>query len=200
MSKQSTASRFTLFVLILIGIAGITSAAARHHLLPGMQGISALMPHAPRSPRVPQNEAQPRARITQPIDESVLVTLPGNTRPEANFKSANFKNNDRGAVYDALSLDHILLQLKRAPEQEQEFEQLIGQLNDRTSPNFHQWLTADEIGQRFGVADQDIKTLTGWLESHGFHVNQVYPATMMIDFSGTAGQVKQTFHTEIHNL
>jgi subtilase family serine protease len=31
-------------------------------------------------------------------------------------------------------------------------------------------------------------------------VNSVYPSGMIIDFSGTAGLVKATFHTEIHRL
>jgi hypothetical protein len=212
MSKKSTASRFTLFVIALVAIAGFTAMAAQYHLLPSLLRKSALLtPHAAhrligRGPQeaaatpVDEEGQPPRVRITQPIDESVLVTLPGNTRPEADRRNRHFKGNDRGAVYDALSLDHMLLQLQRSPEKEQEFQRVIDDLNDKTSANFHHWLTADEIGQRFGVADEDVKTVTGWLESHGFRVNQVYPATMMIDFSGTAGQVKQAFHTEIHNL
>src|SRR5208282_4251405 len=40
----------------------------------------------------------------------------------------------------------------------------------------------------------------GWLESRGFTVNLVYPSRVLIDFSGTAGQVHEAVHTEIHNL
>ncbi|MGB0043541.1 MAG: Ig-like domain repeat protein, partial [Terriglobales bacterium] len=39
-----------------------------------------------------------------------------------------------------------------------------------------------------------------WLESEGFKVNVVYTNGVLIDFSGTAGQVHAAFHTEIHNL
>src|SRR6202034_2326537 len=46
----------------------------------------------------------------------------------------------------------------------------------------------------------DVQTITGWLESQGFTVNTVYPNRMVIDFSGTAGQVGRAFHTSIHNL
>ena len=133
-------------------------------------------------------------RITQPINEAQLVTLQRNTRPEANAR------NDRGAVSDGFDIDHIFLLLQRSPEQEQALDKLIDQLNDRNSPNFHHWLTADEFGQRFGVAPEDIDTITDWLESHGFRVNRVYPSRMLIDFSGTAGQLREAFHTEIHQL
>ena len=133
-------------------------------------------------------------RITQPINEAQLVTLQRNTRPEANSR------NDRGPVSDGFNVEHIFLLLQRSPEQEQELDTLIDSLNDKTSPNFHHWLTAEEFGERFGVAQQDIDTVTGWLELHGFRVNQVYANRMLIDISGTAGQIREAFHTEIHQL
>ena len=71
-------------------------------------------------------------------------------------------------------MDHIFLFLQRSPQQEQALNQLIEQLNDRKSPNFHNWLTAEEFGERFGVAEDDINTVTNWLQSHGLRVNQVY--------------------------
>ena len=52
--------------------------------------------------------------ITQNVDESKLSTLAGNTRPEAMTK------NDRGRVADSYPMEHMMLQLKRSPEQERE--------------------------------------------------------------------------------
>jgi subtilase family serine protease len=132
--------------------------------------------------------------ITQAVDESKLVTLAGNTRPEAKAK------NDRGLVPANLQMDHMLLQLKRSPEQEMEVQKLIDQLHDQSSPLFHHWLTAKEFGDRFGVAKQDREVIKNWLESQGFRVNVDYSNGMLIDFSGTAGQVGKAFHTEIHQL
>jgi len=132
--------------------------------------------------------------ITEPVDETHLVTLAGNRRPEANAE------NDAGPVADSTPMDHILLQLRRTPEQEQALEELIEQLYNPNSPNFHRWLTAQEFGARFGPAPEDLQTITAWLESQGFAVHVVYPSGMLIDFSGTAGQVRQAFHTAIHHL
>ncbi len=50
------------------------------------------------------------------------------------------------------------------------------------------------------MSQEDIDTVTNWLQSHGFHINKVYPSRMLIDFSGTAGQVKEAFHTEFTTL
>jgi subtilase family serine protease len=132
--------------------------------------------------------------ITQPIDESQLVRLVRNTRPEANAK------NDRGREPDGFLMDHMLLQLKRDPEVESEFAAYIETLTDKSSPNFRHWMTAQEQGEKYGLEQQDVDTVTAWLQTHGFTVGYVYPNRMVIDFSGTAGQIREAFHTEIHEL
>jgi hypothetical protein len=139
------------------------------------------------------SRAQPM--ITAPVNESSLVMLSGNTRPEAKNPA-----NDRGRVDDSLPLDHMQLQLRRPAAQEQAFTTLIDQLTDPNSPNYHHWLTSSQIGTQFGPAASDIATITSWLQQHGFTVNSVLPDGMTIEFSGTAGQVGAAFHTEIHNL
>ena len=132
--------------------------------------------------------------VTQPVDETRRVTLGGNTRPEAN------PGNDLGPVAGSYVLDHMLLQLRQSPEQEQALESFIQSLHTPGSPNYHHWITAAEFGQKFGLAKQDLNAITAWLRSHGLTVNVVYENGMLIDFSGTAAQVKQAFKTEIHNL
>ena len=133
-------------------------------------------------------------RITRQIDEKARVTLHGDVRPEA--KAAN----DRGAVDDSLPLDHMMLQLSRSPEQEKALQTFLDQLHDKNSPYYHKWLTAREFGEKYGVDQDDINTITGWLASRGFTVNGTYANHMVIDFSGTAGQVRESFDCEIHNL
>ena len=132
--------------------------------------------------------------ITAAINENALITLAGNTRPEATAA------NDRGTVAADFPMEHMLLQLRRAPEQEQAFERYLDELEDPKSPNYRHWLTAQEVGQRYGLAAQDLAKITNWLTSHGFTINQVYLNDVVIDFSGTAGEVREAFHTEIHNL
>src|SRR5271154_6626450 len=138
--------------------------------------------------------AQSRPLLTDKIDEAKLVTLAGSTRLEANAK------NDRGPVAANFMLHHMQLVLRRPEETEQALEKFIEEQNDPKSPNFHKWLNAHEFGERFGLAAGDIQTLKEWLESHGFEVQVIYDNGVLIDFTGTVGQVKQAFHTEIHNL
>src|SRR5882762_8880648 len=132
-----------------------------------------------------------RPRITQSINEMDRVALTGNTHPEASLA------NDRGPVANNFPMDHMLLQLKRSPEQEKALQQFIDELHTKGSPNFHHWLSAQEFGERFGLAKPDLDAITAWLQSHGFRVNVVYPSGMLIDFSGTAALVRTALQTEI---
>ncbi|MGD0048402.1 MAG: S53 family peptidase [Bryobacteraceae bacterium] len=131
--------------------------------------------------------------ITQPIDSAVRVTLPGNIRPEAT------EANDRGAVADSLVLDHLQLLLGRSPAQQAALDAFLASLENAKSPNYHQWITATQFGQRFGPSAPDLNKITGWLQAEGFTVNVIYPHGA-IDFTGTAAQVRSAFGTHVHNL
>jgi pro-kumamolisin-like protein/Big-like domain-containing protein len=131
-------------------------------------------------------------RITSAIDENQLVTLKGNTHPLARPEF------DRGAAPDGQPMRRMLLVLKRSAAQEAALDQLMEQQQDASSPNFHNWLTPSQFGQQFGPSDQDLQTITSWLQSHGFQVARVSSGRTVIEFSGTAGQVQEAFHTAIH--
>jgi subtilase family serine protease len=143
---------------------------------------------------VAQPSGSPTAMIHATTDASKWAKLTGNVRPEANSA------NDRGAVADSMPVDHLLLQLKRAPERDVALKQYINDLHDPRSPNFHQWLTPELFAQHFGVAEPDVAAVTDWLTSRGFTVNGVTPSGLTIDFSGTAGQVRSALRTELHHL
>lgn len=134
----------------------------------------------------------PRPLITKPIDETQLTTLHGNLHPTAR------RENDRGPVPDTLVLAHVRLLLRRSAESEQAVEQLISQIHNPASPMYHHWLTPEAIGERFGAAAQDIDTVLAWLRAHGFRTGTVSPNRLAIEFSGTAAQVREAFHTTVH--
>jgi subtilase family serine protease len=135
-----------------------------------------------------------RSLVTGAIEENQRVTLFGSTHPEA------IAANDRGLAPDNMPMENMQLVLQRPPELEKELVDLIEEMQRKDSKLYHHWLTPQEFGERFGVSPKDIATVSGWLKSNGFRVDSVAPSGMFIEFSGTAGQVKQAFRTEIHNL
>jgi subtilase family serine protease len=132
------------------------------------------------------------SRITQAIDATKLTTLSGNTHPLASPKF------DRGAAPANLSMDRMMLVLKRSPEQEAALETFMRQQVTRSSRNYHKWLTPAQFGEQYGPSDEDIRQVTSWLQSSGFTVNRVSSGKTVIEFSGTADGVQRAFHTSIH--
>jgi subtilase family serine protease len=128
------------------------------------------------------------------INETKLVTLPGHVHPLAQAKF------DQGVVADSVPVEHLIVVLHRSPEQEAAAAVLVDQLHNRNSAQFHQWLTPEDFGRQFGPSDNDIQKVTSWFRSKGFTIDDVPPGRTHIIISGTAGQVRNAFHTQLHNL
>ena len=132
--------------------------------------------------------------VRSDINDNKTVTFNGNVRPEATAE------NDRGAVEDTMPLASMELILARSPESQAAFEQYLQDLQNPASPNFHKWLTAAQVGDKFGPSDEDVARLTDWMTKKGFTVSGVTNDGMLMVFSGTAGDVRKAFHSSIHNL
>ncbi len=131
-------------------------------------------------------------RLTQSIDNQRRVTLRGNLHPMA------LAQYDRGPVSPDMKINLITLALKRADAQQQALDRLLAEEQDRSSPNYHKWLSPEEFADRFGISQNDVAKVAAWLNSEGFHIQDIARGRMWIVFSGTAAQVEAAFHTEIH--
>ncbi len=173
--------------------------------------LGLVMVAALRLPAVAQNAAQAgtqagasplraefrtaaRSLIVDPIDPTRLVATKGAVRREAATAQ------DMGARDPSAALEHVHLVLQRPRERQAAFDAEVQALHQPGNPSYHQWLTPETIGAEFGPSAEDIAALTGFLVSEGFTVNRVGKSGLYIDFSGTVGQVEQTFYTEIHTL
>ena len=153
-------------------------------LLTGVAAVGFATPGLAEAPRL----------VSSAIDEAQTTMLPGNVRPEA------VQANSRGPVADSLVLQDMQMLLSRPDSMERELTRFIEAQQNPASPHYHHWLTAREFGERFGPASADVDLVVAWLQSHGFTVTGVQAGRTMIDFSGTAAQVREAFHTQIHNF
>ena len=160
-------------------------------------GVSLFLPAVAQT-TTPQIRAEfrtaPRSLITQGIDRGRVVTAQGAVHHEAAAAQ------DLGARDPSALLEHIQLVLQRPTERQAAFDAEVIALHQVGDPSYHQWLTPEVVGAEFGPSASDIATLTNYLQSEGFTVGNVGKSGMYVDFSGTVGQVEQSFHTEIHNL
>jgi hypothetical protein len=138
--------------------------------------------------------AAPQARIVEAVQSDKVVTLRGNVHPMAR------PANDRGLLADQQPITKIHVLLQRSAAQETALQQLMAQQLDPSSKNFHAWLTPQEFGQQFGPADSDVQAVKDWLRSQGFTGLKVNNGKTLIEFDGTAGQVRNAFHSEVHRL
>lgn len=129
--------------------------------------------------------------VATPVNESKVVTLRGNVSPLANAE------NEVGVAPAETQLNHMVLLLKPSAAQQSALDALTAAQQDPRSPLYHHWLTPAEYGARFGASDTALEQVTGWLQSQGFTVNQIASNRRLLVFSGDAGQVADTFHTEM---
>ena len=137
------------------------------------------------------NQAQ--NRIHGSIRESEVVTLAGNTHPLAR---AEF---DQGRIDSDTRLERMVLLLQPGAAQQRRLDALTDAQQDPQSPLFRRWLSPEEFGGSFGASAQDAAQIVAWLESHGFSVEPIAAGRHSVVFSGTAAQVEETFHTQMHH-
>jgi uncharacterized protein (TIGR03437 family) len=122
------------------------------------------------------------------------VILHGSVHPKAQAQY------DQGAVDASMKIGYITLMLKQSPAQQASLEQLLEQQQDRSSPNYHRWLTPEQFGDQFGLSPSDYSAVVAWIESQGLHLEDQAHARNWVAFSGSAGQVARAFHAEIHRF
>ena len=138
-------------------------------------------------------QAQPQDRVTQPVDNTALMRIPGSTHPLATT------GNDLGRVNANLPMQRTLLLLKRSDQQEAELGKVIDAQKNPDSPLFRQWLSPEQFAAKFGPSQSDLDQVAGWLRQQGFRIDLVARGRQWIEFSGNAAQVEQSFRTEIHH-
>src|SRR5690348_6939762 len=139
-------------------------------------------------------ESSRQARIVQSIRNDKLATLHGNVHPMARAQ------NDRGALPLTQPVTRMHLLLQRSSAQEAALQQLLADQQDPKSPRYHAWLSPQQFGEQFGPAESDLQAIKDWLRSQGFANLRLNNGKTLIEFDGTAGQIRDAFHTDVHRL
>lgn len=134
------------------------------------------------------------SRIAQAIDNNSVTPIKGNVSPRAQAQY------DQGKVEDSFKLPYVTMFFKPTAAQQASLNKLLEQQQDRSSPNFHKWLKPTQFADQFGLSPSDLQTVVSWLQEQGFTVVRTAHARNWVAFSGTASQVENTFHTQLHNF
>jgi pseudomonalisin len=127
------------------------------------------------------------------IDDRERIVLSGSVHP-----MAQPKHEVARAKVD-LPMERMILALSLRPGAQERLERLLADQHDPHSPLYHQWLTPEQFGSRFGLRDEDLETVKTWLTDQGFTLDEVARGRGWINFNGTASQVERAFATEIRD-
>jgi hypothetical protein len=78
-------------------------------------------------------------------------------------------------------------------------EKLLADLQDKKSPNFHKWLTAEQWNARFGPRVEDEQAVVDWAKSQGLTVTNRYANRMLVDVEAPSGVIEQALGVTINH-
>jgi len=136
--------------------------------------------------------AQPN-RIPGPIDSTQRFIIPGNLPPLA---QSIF---DQGPVDASFKLDRVTLVINPSDVQAG-LNQLLIDLHNPKSSNYHNWLTPESYADRFGLSEADVARIVDWLTAQQLTATNVARARNAITVSGTVDRIAAAFGTEIHTF
>jgi len=107
-------------------------------------------------PVLPAQNSTVAPRITTDVNELSLATLKGNVPRLARAEL------DQGEAAPSTPLTHMRLVLSRSAEQQVALDSYLAQLQSKSSPNYHKWLTPEQFAA-LRPADSDIAAWSpGW--------------------------------------
>ena len=72
---------------------------------------------------------------------------------------------------------------------------LLRELYDPASPQFHQFLAPGEFAQLFGPSPEDYQQLIVFAQTNGFTITRTFENRMLLDVNGSVADIERTFNT-----
>jgi subtilase family serine protease len=139
-------------------------------------------------------QAAVQDRIASAVNSASRVSLPGTVSGHAK------RSVDLGLAPSNTQLQSLSLRFNMTAAQQADLTQLQAAQLNPSSPSYHQWLTPEQFGARFGLSSSDLAQVSAWLTSQGFTITSTARSSTFITFSGTAAQAQQAFGTTIHTV
>jgi len=107
--------------------------------------------------------------------------------------------NGKAAVTGAVGPQQRLKLAIHLPLRNQaELTQLLHDLYDPKSPNFHKYLSVSEFTKRFAVTERDYNTVIAWARANGLTVSAKTPNRRLLAVEGSVATVNRAFHVKVN--
>lgn len=128
------------------------------------------------------------AAIAQPVNFS--RTLPGHV-PRA------IAQYHLQPLYNLPETNQLRLAINLPLRNQQTLDELLRQMYDPGSPNYHHYLTPGQFTDRFGPSQQDYDAVIQFMASNGLAVAQMHSDRMLVDVTGSVRTIQKVFHTTL---
>lgn len=75
--------------------------------------------------------------------------------------------------------------------------QLLQQVYDPSSTNFHHWLTPEQFTERFGPSGEDYQAVINFAEANGLKVTRPHPGRSVLGVDGSVADIEQALHVKM---
>jgi subtilase family serine protease len=106
------------------------------------------------------------------------------------------KATDLGAV-DQNTVIAVTVWLKL--HNEDQLDKLVAQQQQRSSGQYHKWITQDQFNASFGPTTQELNSVQNYLRAKGLSTVFVAENNVFVKVQGTVDSIQNAFHVQIHN-
>ncbi len=100
---------------------------------------------------------------------------------------------------DRLSATNLLRIVIILPQRNQDaISNLVQDIYDPSSTNFHRYLTPAQFNERFAPANADYQTVIGFAKTHGLTVTRTVPGRTIVEVDAAVADIEKAMHVTLH--
>ena len=126
------------------------------------------------------------------LAQSGTVALPGHMPKQVEDGSATLVGH-----YNPDQMIRLTIGLQTPHPAEE--DQFLKELQTKSSPQFHKYLTADQWNARFAPSAQDEQAVVDWAQSQGLTVTHRFPHRLLVDVEGTMATVEKALNVTMNS-
>src|SRR6185312_5261338 len=81
-----------------------------------------------------------------------------------------------------------------------ELTNLLQQIYDPSSTNYHHYLTPEEFTARFGPTEADYQAVVQYAQRNGFTVTATHPNRLVLDVDASVGDIERALHVQMRTF
>ena len=95
------------------------------------------------------------------------------------------------------SAEHLKLAIGLPLRNQDDLTNLLQQLYDPASTNYHHYLTPEEFAARFGPTEADYRAVVQYAQQNGFTITATHPNRLVVDVEASVADIERTLHLEM---